>query len=142
MSQLNLNLVNSAPSDSPIINLIRELVLLKFRIIQLSSESSPIESNIVELKERLSHLELEYDSHRTVINTNDLHFFKQAIEKSKDLIKSEYQIPIFSSLFPNSSYRTTKRRLEDQLYIKTRFQSLPELTELMGMESFITEKFR
>ncbi|MFN7325920.1 MAG: hypothetical protein ACK5SQ_05020 [Chitinophagales bacterium] len=142
MSQLNLNLVNSAPSDSPIINLIRELVLLKFRIIQLSSESSPIESNIVELKERLSHLELEYDSHRTVINTNDLHFFKQAIEKSKDLIKSEYQIPIFSSLFPNSSYRTTKRRLEDQLYIKTRFQSLPELTELMGMESFITEIFR
>lgn len=142
MSQLNLNLVNSSPSDSPIINLIRELVLLKFRIIQLSSESSPIESNIVELKERLSHLELEYDSHRTVINTNDLHFFKQAIEKSKDLIKSEYQIPIFSSLFPNSSYRTTKRRLEDQLYIKTRFQSLPELTELMGMESFITEIFR
>ena len=142
MSQLNLNLVNSAPSDSTIINLIRELVLLKFRIIQLSSESSPIESNIVELKERLSHLELEYDSHRTVINTNDLHFFKQAIEKSKDLIKSEYQIPIFSSLFPNSSYRTTKRRLEDQLYIKKRFQSLPELTELMGMESFITEIFR
>lgn len=142
MSQLNLNLVNSAPSDSPVINLIRELVLLKYRISQLSSESNESESITAELKERLSHLELEYDSHRTVINSNDLHFFNQAIEKSKDLIKSEYQIPVLSSLFPNSAYRTTKRRLEDQLYIKTRFQSLPSLEELMPMESFIVEVFR
>lgn len=142
MSQLNLNLVNSAPSDSPIINLIRELVLLKYRISQLSSESNQSESITAELKERLSHLELEYDSHRTVINSNDLHFFNQAIEKSKDLIKSEYQIPVLSSLFPNTTYRTTKRRLEDQLYIKTRFQSLPSLEELMPMESFIVEVFR
>ncbi len=142
MSQLNLNLVNSAPSDSPVINLIRELVLLKYRISQLSSESNESESITAELKERLSHLELEYDSHRTVINSNDLHFFNQAIEKSKDLIKSEYQIPVLSSLFPNSAYRTTKRRLEDQLYIKTRFQSLPSLEELMQMESFIVEVFR
>jgi hypothetical protein len=142
MSQLNLNLVNSAPSDSPVINLIRELVLLKYRISQLSSESNENESITAELKERLSHLELEYDSHRTVINSKDLHFFNQAIEKSKDLIKSEYQIPVLSSLFPNSAYRTTKRRLEDQLYIKTRFQSLPSLEELMQMESFIVEVFR
>lgn len=142
MSQLNLNLLNSAPSDSPIINLIRELVLLKYRISQLSSESNQSESITAELKERLSHLELEYDSHRTVINSNDLHFFNQAIEKSKDLIKSEYQIPVLSSLFPNTTYRTTKRRLEDQLYIKTRFQSLPSLEELMPMESFIVEVFR
>jgi hypothetical protein len=142
MSQLNFNLLNSAPSDSPIINLIRELILLKFRLGQPPPETDQSEPFSAELQERLLQLESEYDCHRSHINANDFHYFLQAIEKSKELIKSEYQIPILSSPFPTTSYRTTKRRLEDQLYIKKRWNELPSSAELLTDENFILSVFQ